>query len=176
MHKASNKHLVLSEILVVHVCVVLTNISSREAARAEAPQLHLYVSHTLNIAEHCLLTTSIIISISDTMPPVNIHLIALKPYQSIQKYLEAVRTKSSILLASRCIRWIIRPEKIDTSELLDTKWDILIVAPKSSPLAEEHLSQKWVILQTDLSEVQYSLTSFRCLSNTLSQQESQAAW
>ena len=87
------------------------------------------------------------------MPPATIHLISLASSKTIPQYLNDVKSASQTppLVASRAIRWIIRPQKIDVSELLDTEWDLLLVMPKTSPLKDELLSKEWVATHFTLS-------------------------
>ncbi|KAF2487265.1 hypothetical protein BDY17DRAFT_342050 [Neohortaea acidophila] len=78
------------------------------------------------------------------MPPVTVHLLALQ--KSIPAFLDAVKSSSSTppLVISKVIRWIVRPTEIDARELLDTKWDLMLIQLKSAPLSEDLLSNKWV--------------------------------
>ena len=48
------------------------------------------------------------------------------------------------LVTSHVIRWIIRPEKLSTNALLETKWDLLIILPASSALPPAYLGPDWV--------------------------------
>lgn len=47
------------------------------------------------------------------------------------------------LVASRTVRWIIKPEKLSVSRLLDTDWDLLIILPASTQLPEAYLGKDW---------------------------------
>jgi len=79
------------------------------------------------------------------MPLTTIHLIALSPNATINQFLRALKSFGvKPLVASRAVRWIIRPEHLSTSQLLDTQWDLLIILPASSPLPETYLNKDWV--------------------------------
>ncbi|GAB7362542.1 hypothetical protein MBLNU230_g2860t1 [Neophaeotheca triangularis] len=79
------------------------------------------------------------------MPLATLHLVSLAPNANIPAYLRAL---SSVpvkpLVVSRAIRWIIKPEKLSTSPLLDTKWDLLIILPTTTQLPEAYTSKDWV--------------------------------
>ncbi|KAK0317999.1 hypothetical protein LTR82_010989 [Friedmanniomyces endolithicus] len=79
------------------------------------------------------------------MPLTTIHLIALSPNATINQFLRALKSFGvKPLVASRAVRWIIRPEHLSTSPLLDTQWDLLLILPASSPLPETYLHKDWV--------------------------------
>ncbi|TKA72902.1 hypothetical protein B0A55_05354 [Friedmanniomyces simplex] len=79
------------------------------------------------------------------MPLTTIHLVALSPNSTPNQYLRALKSFGlKPLVASRAVRWIIKPEQLSTSRLLDTHWDLLIILPASSPLPEAYLQKDWV--------------------------------
>ena len=86
------------------------------------------------------------------MPLVTAHLLALSPQTSVPAYVGSLR-KASVkpLVVSRAVRWIIRPETLSTSKLLDTKWDLLIIVLTSSPLPVEFLNSNWVSSQWSIT-------------------------
>ena len=76
------------------------------------------------------------------MPLATVHLLALTDDATIPSYLKELRNASvKPLVVSRAIRWIIKPEKMSISKLLDTRWDLLIILPASSPLPSACLSK-----------------------------------
>lgn len=81
------------------------------------------------------------------MPLVTLHLVALDPRRSITAYLDSIRSSSSVqpLVVARPIRWIIKPEKLSVSALLNEKWDLLLIFLKPSPLTHEHFSNEWTL-------------------------------
>jgi len=79
------------------------------------------------------------------MPLATVHLIALAETISIPAYLHALHSEAiQPLVVSSAIRWIIKPEKLSVSRLLDTNWDLLIIVPVSMPFPRAFLEQKWV--------------------------------
>ena len=82
---------------------------------------------------------------SERMPLATVHLVSLSSGVTIPSYLKALNSASiKPLVISRAIRWIIKPEQLSVSKLLNTKWDLLIILPMSSPLSSELLGQDWV--------------------------------
>jgi len=47
------------------------------------------------------------------------------------------------MVVSRVVRWIIKPERLSVSPLLDTQWDLLIILPASKQLPEAYLGKDW---------------------------------
>lgn len=80
------------------------------------------------------------------MPLATIHLLTLSANTSIPTYLAALRSENiTPLVISKPIRWIIKPEKLSTHELLDTTWDLLIIALNSTPFPAAYLEPgDWV--------------------------------
>ncbi|KAK3073100.1 hypothetical protein LTR53_005628 [Teratosphaeriaceae sp. CCFEE 6253] len=79
------------------------------------------------------------------MPLTTLHLIALSPNATPNQFLRALKSFGiRPLVASRPVRWIIKPETLSTSPLLDTTWDLLIILPASTPLPEVYLNKDWV--------------------------------
>jgi hypothetical protein len=79
------------------------------------------------------------------MPLTTLHLLALAPNATIPQYLRAIRTQNiKPLVTSRAIRWIIKPEKLSVPRLLETKWDLLLILPASTPLRSAYLGKDWV--------------------------------
>ncbi|KAK0782139.1 hypothetical protein LTR59_012241 [Friedmanniomyces endolithicus] len=104
---------------------------------------------THHFAEHPGLRFDVVDAIGilhePNMPLTTIHLIALSPNATINQFLRALKSFGvKPLVASRAVRWIIRPEHLSTSQLLDTQWDLLIILPASSPLPETYLNKDWV--------------------------------
>ena len=78
------------------------------------------------------------------MPLITLHLIQLSPGRTISQYLRALRSLSiTPLLASKVVRWIIKPEKLSTHLPLAT-WDLLIILPFSTPLPEAYSNADWL--------------------------------
>lgn len=78
------------------------------------------------------------------MPLATLHLIALSPNVSISKYLRALNSYPiKPLVASKVIRWIIKPEKFST-HLLNQEWSLLLILPVSSPIPDPYLTADWV--------------------------------
>lgn len=48
------------------------------------------------------------------------------------------------LVVSKVVRWIIKPEQMSVSRLLDTKWDLLVILPASSAIPSAYLGKDWV--------------------------------
>ncbi|KAK5114456.1 hypothetical protein LTR62_002391 [Meristemomyces frigidus] len=79
------------------------------------------------------------------MPLATAHLLALSSNTTINQYLRALSSHSvQPLVASRAVRWIIKPETLSTSKLLNTKWDLLLILPSTSPLPEIYLGADWI--------------------------------
>lgn len=79
------------------------------------------------------------------MPLVTVHLLALAPGVSISDFLRAIKSQSiKPLVISKAIRWVVRPEKLSASRLLNTEWDLLIILPLTSPLPPTNLSRDWL--------------------------------
>lgn len=79
------------------------------------------------------------------MPLATLHLLSLSANTTIPSYLRALSSVSiKPLVVSRAIRWIIKPEKLSTSPLLDTEWDLLIILPATTQLPEAYASKDWV--------------------------------
>lgn len=79
------------------------------------------------------------------MPLTTLHLIALAPNTTISSYLRALNSHSiKPLVASKVIRWIIKPEKLST-HLLQQKWDLLIILPATQQIPDTYLGNNdWV--------------------------------
>ena len=74
------------------------------------------------------------------MPLATVHLIALAKNATIPSYLHALKAAGAKpLVVSRAIRWIIKPEKLSVSKLLNTNWDLLIITLSATPLPPECL-------------------------------------
>lgn len=87
------------------------------------------------------------------MPLTTLHLIALASETSVQAYRKAISSASiQPMVVSRVVRWIIRPEKLSVSRLLDTKWDLLVIVPASTILPSE-------LLRKDLVSQHWSITA-----------------
>lgn len=79
------------------------------------------------------------------MPLVTLHLISLAQGVSIASFLKSISySDNKPLVVSRAIRWIIKPEKLSFSPLLNEKWDLLLIYPKPSPLIHQHFSNIWI--------------------------------
>lgn len=79
------------------------------------------------------------------MPLATIHLLALSPNTSIPEYLTALRTEDvKPLVISKPIRWIIKPEKLSVSSLLNKQWDLMIIHLNSTPFPEAFLKNPWI--------------------------------
>ncbi len=71
------------------------------------------------------------------MPLADIHLISVTQSTTVPGFLKALKSTSlKPLLVSKVVRWIITPEKIDTSPLLHPRkpWDILLITLDRTPL------------------------------------------
>jgi hypothetical protein len=95
------------------------------------------------------------------MPLATVHLVALTQKGTIADYVKALRTSNvRPYVISRTVRWIIKPEKLSVSKLLDTKWDLLIITPASEQLPAKLLSKDQVSAHWSLSAgVPSSLTN-----------------
>lgn len=79
------------------------------------------------------------------MPLITTHLVALSPGQTTNKFMHAISTTSfRPLVIARVLRWIIRPELLSVSALLDVKWDLLIIVSESIPLPEAYSGPDWI--------------------------------
>ena len=79
------------------------------------------------------------------MPLATLHLIALSANTTIPSYVKQLHSASvKPLVVSKAVRWIIKPEKLSVSKLLDAKWDLLVIVPSSSPLPASCLDKDWV--------------------------------
>ena len=78
------------------------------------------------------------------MPLATVHLVALAPGAKVTDYAKAISTSVKPYVISRVQRWIIKPEKLSVSKLLDTKWDLMIIVPATEKIIEELLSPKWL--------------------------------
>lgn len=78
------------------------------------------------------------------MPLTTLHLIALAPNATISTYLRVLSSYSiKPLVASKVVRWIIKPEKLST-HLLNQKWDLLIILPATQQIPDTYLGNDWV--------------------------------
>jgi hypothetical protein len=78
------------------------------------------------------------------MPLASIHLVSLSKTSSLQDFIEALLSSElKVLVISKVVRWIIRPEKIDVDPLLEPPkpWDLLIICLGDSPLPKALSSQ-----------------------------------
>jgi len=79
------------------------------------------------------------------MPLATVHLIALTPEKTVTDYVKALRSASvNPYVVSRAVRWIIKPESLSVSNLLNTKWDLLIILPASEELPAQCLDKQSV--------------------------------
>lgn len=79
------------------------------------------------------------------MPLATVHLLGLSPETTIPDYIAALRAEDvQPLVISKPIRWIIKPEKLSVSALLEKQWDLMIIALNSTPFPVEFLQEKWV--------------------------------
>lgn len=82
---------------------------------------------------------------SNNMPLTTIHLVALSPGKSPSEFVRAIRSRSvKPVVISRAVRWIIRPEKLSTAQLLNTQWDLFLVLPLTEQLPPAYLGRDWV--------------------------------
>ncbi|USW56464.1 hypothetical protein Slin15195_G097830 [Septoria linicola] len=78
------------------------------------------------------------------MPLTTLHLFALAPNASISQFLRALKSYSiTPLVASKVVRWIIKPEKLST-HLLNQKWDLLLILPATTSIPDTYLGADWV--------------------------------
>lgn len=85
------------------------------------------------------------VSSLDKMPLATAHLIALAPQVTPATFLKELRHASiEPLVASRVVRWIIKPEKLSATRLLSVKWDILLILPASTKLPESLRDERWI--------------------------------
>ena len=86
------------------------------------------------------------------MPLATVRLLALDPNVSIPSYLKALRDANvRPLVISKVVRWIVRPEKLSVSNLVHTKWDLVIIHLSSSPLPPTLLGADWVADQWSIT-------------------------
>ncbi|KAK5131563.1 hypothetical protein LTR08_000818 [Meristemomyces frigidus] len=79
------------------------------------------------------------------MPLTTLHLLALAPNATISRFLRALSSRGiTPLVASKPIKWIIKPSHLSVSTLLDTPWDLLLILPTSTPLPEIYTGRDWV--------------------------------
>jgi hypothetical protein len=79
------------------------------------------------------------------MPLATVHLIALSPNTNVSLFLRALKSISfKPLVISHALRWIVQPEHLSTDRLLTTNWDLLIIAPTTSPFPATYLTRDWV--------------------------------
>lgn len=79
------------------------------------------------------------------MPLATVHLLALASNATINAYIRALSSSGiKPLIVSRAVRWIIRPETLSVSTLLDTNWDLLIILPASMPIPPAYLGKDWL--------------------------------
>lgn len=78
------------------------------------------------------------------MPLATVHLVALADRAKIGDYAKAIFGSIEPYVISRAVRWIIKPEMLSVSVLLDTEWDLLIITPANKQIPEQYLSPKWL--------------------------------
>lgn len=79
------------------------------------------------------------------MPVATLHLIALAPQATCSTFLKALHAASvKPLVASRVVRWIIKPEKLAATRLLSVNWDLLIILPVQTRLPDHLSNEKWI--------------------------------
>ena len=87
------------------------------------------------------------------MPLTTVHLLKISNRTTISSYLDALRNASvKPLVVSRVVRWIIKPERLSVSTLLDTNWDLMVIVLASSPLPSK-------VLEMDLVSDHWSITA-----------------
>jgi hypothetical protein len=87
------------------------------------------------------------------MPLATVHLLKLSTKATISSYLDALKSASvKPLVISRTVRWIIKPEKLSVSKLLNTQWDLMVIVLASSPLPSQ-------VLGNDLVSEHWSITA-----------------
>ncbi|KAK4613796.1 hypothetical protein CLAFUW4_09157 [Fulvia fulva] len=78
------------------------------------------------------------------MPLITLHLIQLSPGRTISQYLRALSSLSiKPLVASKVVRWIIKPEKLST-HLTNAPWDLLLILPATTKLPEAYSNTDWL--------------------------------
>ncbi len=83
------------------------------------------------------------------MPLATIHLLSLRESTSLADFLKLVKTSEpNLLVVSRVVRWIIRPESINVDDLLHPPkpWDLLVIVLGDSPLPSKlssHIECHW---------------------------------
>lgn len=78
------------------------------------------------------------------MPLATAHLVALAHTSSISAYLKALDSAFiKPLVASKVIRWIIKPEKLST-HLINVKWDLLLILPATTSIPSDCLGENLV--------------------------------
>ncbi len=77
------------------------------------------------------------------MPLATVHLLSLP---DTTKYISTLKSSGvDLYVLSKPQRWIIKPEKLSVSALLDTTWDLLIVAPVDQKLPSNGIKEHWSI-------------------------------
>ena len=76
------------------------------------------------------------------MPLATIHLIALTNDSTVSGYVKVLQgSPVKTYVVSRSVRWIIKPETLSVSSLLNTKWDLLVILPASDQLPSKLIDQ-----------------------------------
>ena len=79
------------------------------------------------------------------MPLATVHLLKLSNRITISTYISTLKSaKADPLVISRPQRWIIKPEQLSVSKLLDMQWDLMIIVLASSPLPSKALDMDLV--------------------------------
>lgn len=87
------------------------------------------------------------------MPLATVHLLRISNRTTIASYLEALRSaKVNPLVISKPQRWIIKPEHLSVNKLLNTQWDLMIIALLSAPLPSK-------VLEMDLVSDHWSISA-----------------
>lgn len=88
------------------------------------------------------------------MPLASIHLVRLSASSSIQSFLQRLDSSGNkAIIIARCVRWIIKPEQLSVSQLLDVQWDLFLVLPdaqdssKAGPFdqMQDSISAHWTV-------------------------------
>lgn len=77
------------------------------------------------------------------MPLATVHLLRLSNRTTVSSYVKELASAKP-LVVSRAVRWIIKPEKLSVSKLLDTPWDLMVIVLASSPLPSKMLEMNLV--------------------------------
>ncbi|CAK4033174.1 Hypothetical predicted protein [Lecanosticta acicola] len=78
------------------------------------------------------------------MPLATLHLVALSPGRTVSTFLRALKSASvKPLIASKVVRWIIKPEKLST-HLTNETWDILIIVPAATKIPDAYTGKDWM--------------------------------